>query len=271
MPAPSTRMISRSWVISEMLRPWAPSSPISRVETSSDSPAGSKVIRGARSERKITSSRTTMKSSEKDWTRLPVRCEFCWLATSVATWPARRSSSPAAGRTEASAAVSPSISVFCVAMSAGLTCAPHLDLERLLVGGEAEDTHQPDPRHLARRRDDLRERRLICGPERSMRAHRDDRHLAGPRHASEQRRSQCRRLRARRALGQKLAVVVVHLAAERRERCLRDDDRRDPGEHDQIAEADDDASQGGESSVHPTREPSRNGSVFRFLLESRHA
>jgi len=42
-----------------------------------------------------TNSSTMISRSDRLWIRPPVFCELFWLATSVATWPARRSSTPA--------------------------------------------------------------------------------------------------------------------------------------------------------------------------------
>jgi hypothetical protein len=111
-------MMSSSSVISEIFKPCAPSSPISRVDTSSETPAGNSVISGASSERKITSSSKMMKMNENSWVLLPVRCELTWLATLVATWPASLSASPGGGRAATSTPSRLLISVFWWVMSA---------------------------------------------------------------------------------------------------------------------------------------------------------
>jgi hypothetical protein len=60
-----------TWVMLEICRPWAPSQPTRRRETSRPSTLGTRVITGARTERNTTTRRTTMSSIENIW-MLPI-------------------------------------------------------------------------------------------------------------------------------------------------------------------------------------------------------
>ena len=74
----------------ETLRtPALPRPPMNDPETASTSPAGSRVTSGASSERKMMKSRTRMKRIDASWMFLPCLLDCSWLATLVATWPAR--------------------------------------------------------------------------------------------------------------------------------------------------------------------------------------
>ena len=75
-----------------------------RIEITSANTAGMRVTSGASSDRKMSSSRMTMNSSEKTWILLPVLEELLWFATLVATEPAGRKRSPAGGRARAKVA-----------------------------------------------------------------------------------------------------------------------------------------------------------------------
>ncbi len=84
-------------MISEILRPvCAPRAPMKRIEITRAMPAGARVIRGAKNERKISSNSTRMNRNENDCTLLPVLLELAWLATLVATGPATWNERPAA-------------------------------------------------------------------------------------------------------------------------------------------------------------------------------
>ena len=83
-----------SSVISEIFSPSAPSPPMKRIEMTSAKADGSRVTIGARMERKISSNSTMMKRNERRCVLLPAAFEPFWLATFVATAPARWSSSP---------------------------------------------------------------------------------------------------------------------------------------------------------------------------------
>ena len=97
MPAPSTSTMSMSWAICETFRPACAASATSGPEIATAMNAGIRVMNGASTDRKISSSSTRMKTTVRASSWLPVDPDFfCWstwmgIAPARCTWqPGRR-------------------------------------------------------------------------------------------------------------------------------------------------------------------------------------
>ena len=89
--------MSMSWAICETFSPACAASPTSGPEIATATNAGMSVISGASSDRKISSSRMRMKTTETPSSSLPVDPDFfCW-STWIATAPARCTCTPGGG------------------------------------------------------------------------------------------------------------------------------------------------------------------------------
>ena len=83
------RTIKSSWVIDDTFNPTEPNPPINAPASCRTMAAGNKVRRGATTERKMKTSRMMISNREASWVSLPCLSDWAWLATAVASCPAK--------------------------------------------------------------------------------------------------------------------------------------------------------------------------------------